>query len=71
MNEHRVKVTLKDGTVIEDDLFQVDTLEQWLILTERPQPILFYSCASVMDQTENDLLKKWMRPPTMTRGVAS
>ena len=50
---------MKDGTVIEDELFQVDVIEQYLVLTEHPHPIAFDSCASVVGQTGNDLLAKW------------
>lgn len=58
-NKHTVTVTLKDGTVIKDDLFHVDIIEQWLDLIEHPHPINFDSCSSVVDALGNDLLKQW------------
>ncbi len=54
-----VTVTLKNGTVITDELFQVDTVEKWLDLTSYSNPIAFEDCASVVDASGKDMLKDW------------
>lgn len=56
---HHIKVTLKDGKVIEGELFQVDVIEKWLDFTESKHPILFEDCASIVNEMGQDLLNHW------------
>ncbi len=59
-----VTVTLRNGTVVTDELFQVDAVGKWLDLTNRSDgPFSFDECVSVVDTSGKDLLKEWSKNP--------
>lgn len=56
-----VKVTLKNGKVLEDELFDVDLVEEFLSLTTIDRTVGFDECKSVVDvATGKDMLANWL-----------